>query len=63
MTLREACLSGLLSVSLEVARAARKRDPEFPRTAGIKDGAMTYDPAELARWEVNRPSALKVSGE
>lgn len=62
VTLREACSAGLLSVSLDVARAARKRDPDFPRTAGIKDGAMTYDPASLARWEANRPMALKASG-
>jgi hypothetical protein len=55
VTLREAVDSGVLTVSVESARAARKRDPEFPPTAGIRDGAMTYEPAALTSWERNRP--------
>jgi hypothetical protein len=54
VTLREATDSGVLTVSIESARAARKRDPEFPPAAGIRDGAMTYEPAALASWERNR---------
>jgi len=57
VTLREACERGVLAVSLESARAARKRDPEFPTPAGIHDGTMAYDPDALARWETNRPRA------
>jgi hypothetical protein len=55
VTLREACSTGLLSVTLEAARQARKRDPEFPRQVGIQEGSMAYDPADLERWECNRP--------
>jgi hypothetical protein len=54
VTLREAIDSGALTVSIESARAARKRDPEFPAPAGIRDGAMTYEPAALSSWERNR---------
>jgi hypothetical protein len=54
VTLREAVDSGALTVSVESARAARKRDPEFPAPAGIRDGAMTYEPAALTSWERNR---------
>jgi hypothetical protein len=57
VTLREAASQGILTATLEAARLARKRDPAFPRAAGISDGAMTYDPADLARWERNRPVA------
>lgn len=66
VTLREACDQGILAVSLESARAARKRDPEFPSPAGIHDGTMAYDPEALARWQDNRPRAqadVKASGE
>lgn len=55
VTLSEACKTGVITVSLDSARSARKRDPEFPREAGIRDGAMTYDRAALASWERNRP--------
>jgi len=54
VTLREAVDSGALTISLESARAARKRDPEFPPAAGIRDGATTYEPAALTSWERNR---------
>jgi hypothetical protein len=55
VTLREAIDSGILTVSVESARMARHRDPEFPPAAGIRDGAMTYEPAALTSWERNRP--------
>ncbi|MGH3283592.1 MAG: hypothetical protein ACRDPD_02710 [Streptosporangiaceae bacterium] len=54
VTLREAVDSGTLTVSIESARAARKRDPEFPPPAGIRDGAITYERAALTSWERNR---------
>jgi hypothetical protein len=59
VTLREACDRGILTASLESARAARKRDPDFPAVAGIQDGAMAYDPGALAQWERNRPRAFQ----
>lgn len=66
VTLREACELGILAVSLESARAARKRDPDFPSPAGIHDGTMAYHPAALNRWENNRPrrkADAKAAGE
>jgi hypothetical protein len=63
VTLREACDSGVLSVSIESARMARHRDPEFPSAAGIRDGAMTYDPSALANWERNRVRSRAVDSE
>lgn len=62
VTLREACEIGVLTVSLESARAARKRDPDFPAPAGIQEGAMSYDREDLTRWESNRPRA-RAEGE
>jgi hypothetical protein len=61
VTIREAIDTGTLTVSIEVARAARKRDPDFPSPDGIRDGAMVYDPDALTRWEANRPRALKMA--
>lgn len=61
VTLREACQGGVLAVSLEAAKAARKRDPDFPKPAGIRDGAMTYAPEALARWEGNRPRSAQLA--
>lgn len=58
--LREACESGVLSVSLAVARkSATGRDSEFPVPGGTdpKTGAKLYRPADLTRWERNRPGA------
>jgi hypothetical protein len=63
VTLREAVDSGVLTVSIESARAARKRDPEFPPAAGIRDGAMTYEPAALMSWERNRPRSCDDDSE
>lgn len=62
VTLREAISAGVLTISLESARAARKRDPEFPRSVGIRDGAITYDPAALKSWERNRPRSIEAEG-
>jgi hypothetical protein len=53
--LRDACSSGILAVSIESARAARKRDPGFPAPVGRYQSELLYRPAELAAWERNRP--------
>lgn len=63
VTLRQATDRGIITATLEAARLARKRDPAFPHTAGINDGAMTYDAADLARWERNRPVASATPSE
>jgi hypothetical protein len=55
--LGEAVRSGVLTVSLESARAARKRDSEFPAAAGQRGQELLYAPEELRRWERNRPRA------
>jgi hypothetical protein len=55
--LREACGSGLLTVSIESARVARKRDPGFPEPVGQDQCEFLYRPSELAAWERNRPRA------
>jgi hypothetical protein len=57
--LREAVASGLLPISLEAARSARARDPEFPRELdhGGPGGEHRYDPRELAAWASSRPRA------
>lgn len=53
--LGEAIKAGILTVSLESARAARKRDPEFPESVAKKGQELLYDPAALGKWERNRP--------
>ena len=63
VTLREAIDSGALTISIDSARSARKRDPEFPPAAGIRDGAMTYEPAALTSWERNRPRSYDDDSE
>lgn len=42
--LREACGSGLLTVSIESARVARKRDPGFPDPIGRDQTEFLYRP-------------------
>lgn len=60
VSLREAVDQGIVSCSLEVLRINRKgRDPEFPQPKGMRGKAMVFDPAELRRWERNRPKAGK----
>jgi hypothetical protein len=44
-------------VTLESARSARKRDPEFPNPITRRGQEMVYDAAELAAWARNRPRA------
>jgi hypothetical protein len=55
--LAEATAKGILPISLEAARKARQRDPEFPpaRGKGGSAGELLYDPAELSAWAANRP--------
>lgn len=56
--LREACESIIPDVSLQSARAARSRDPEFPESAEISaTGEKLYRPDDLIRWARNRPRA------
>jgi hypothetical protein len=58
VTLSQAVRDGVLSVSLDVARRASTRDPEFPESIGNQGSAKLYDPAELMRWQANRPRAV-----
>ncbi len=58
VTLSQAVSDGVLSVSLDVARRASTRDPEFPEPTGRKGSAKLYDPADLMRWQANRPRAV-----
>lgn len=61
--LSEAVTLGALSeVTLEAARVARKRDPEFPQPVGKRGTELLYRPGDLTRWERNRPRA-KVAGD
>lgn len=53
--LSEAVQEGVLTVSLESARAARKRDPDFPAPVASRGQEKLYDPEALRRWERNRP--------
>lgn len=62
VSLSEAVDNGAVSVSLEVLRAARKRDPEFPAPIGRQGQTLTYSPAALERWERNRPGASRATG-
>jgi hypothetical protein len=58
VTLSQAIDDGVISVSLVVARKASTRDPEFPEPVGKAGLANLYDPAELMRWQRNRPRAV-----
>lgn len=61
--LSEAAKKGLIVLSdtpaktLEIMRAARKRDPEFPMPVAERGQEKLYLPAELVKWARNRPSA------
>lgn len=59
--LSEAVERGIVSLSLEALRSARKQDSEFPPAVGKRGTQLTYDPLALERWERNRPRAGKVS--
>jgi hypothetical protein len=50
-----ACESGLLAISLDAARAARKRDRRFPDAVGRAGSEFLYDPAALMAWQTHRP--------
>jgi hypothetical protein len=57
--LRQACGEGVLPISLDAARKARTRDPDFPAHREIGDGGeQLYDRDELASWARNRPRAM-----
>jgi hypothetical protein len=70
VTLREACEQGIVTLSehsdpderlrraLEILRSARKRDPEFPESAGQRGQDKLYAPAALQVWERNRPKSI-----
>lgn len=58
VTLSEAVRDGVLGMSLDAARKASNRDPEFPESVGNRGTARLYDPAELMRWQANRPRAV-----
>lgn len=58
VTLTQAVKDGVLSLSLDAARKASTRDPEFPKPVGRDRNANTYDPAELMRWQRNRPRVV-----
>lgn len=53
--------SGVLSLTLAAVRKARLRDPEFPAPTGQDGPEHLYDPAELRRWQANRPRAQQLT--
>ena len=59
--LAEACATGILSITLDAARQARKRDPDWPPFVGKEGVELLYDPDTLRRWEANRPRASGVN--
>ena len=58
VTLGEAVRDGVIGVSLDAVRKASTRDPEFPAPVGKRGTGNLYDPAELMRWQRNRPRAV-----
>jgi hypothetical protein len=50
--------SGVLTVSLVVARKESSRDPGFPFPVGRRGSSNYYDPADLMAWQRNRPRAV-----
>lgn len=58
LTIRELSADGVGAVMLryDALRQASLRDPEFPRPIGRRGVGRLYDPAEIQRWELNRPS-------
>lgn len=61
--LGEAVDAGVVSVSVESLRAARKRDAEFPPPIGKRGAELLYDADQLRRWERNRPRAGRAVGD
>jgi len=57
ITLSEAVRDGVLTCSLDSARKESNRDPEFPKPIDRRGKAKVYDPADLMRWQRNRPRA------
>jgi len=47
----------VVALSYDALRQAKRRDPEFPEPAGKRGNAGVWRPADLQRWELNRPSA------
>ncbi len=58
VTLSEAVRDGVLTCSLDSARKESTRDPEFPKPIDRRGKAKVYDPADLMRWQRNRPRAV-----
>ncbi|THJ70129.1 hypothetical protein E7Y31_15990, partial [Candidatus Frankia alpina] len=56
ITLPEACRTGVIPLKPDAARAARMRDPEFPKGQGERRD-QTYTPEELQDWHRNRTAA------
>jgi len=54
VTLRQAIDRGILTVSIDSARAAVKRDKEFPEPVGNQGQAKLYDEEALRKWQRNR---------
>ncbi|WP_163554332.1 type IV secretory system conjugative DNA transfer family protein [Candidatus Frankia alpina] len=58
ITLPEACRTGVIQLRPDAARAARMRDPEFPK--GQREGRdQTYTTEELQNWHQNRTAVSK----
>jgi hypothetical protein len=57
ITLAQAVSDGVLGISLDAARKASVRDPEFPDSVGKRGTAYLYDPTSLMAWQRNRPRA------
>ena len=53
LTLPEACRTGVLNMSIDAARKARERDPEFPTAIGTGRN-QTHDTAALEAYARNR---------
>ncbi|KPM50234.1 hypothetical protein ACG83_41390 [Frankia sp. R43] len=53
ITLPEACRTGVIPLKPGTARAARMRDPKFPKGQG-EGRDQTYTPEELQAWYANR---------
>lgn len=58
LTLSEAVTEGVLTLSLNTARKAAWRDPEFPKPITTRKSAHVYAREDLERWQRNRPKAI-----
>ncbi|MET8770916.1 pRL2-11 [Streptomyces sp. NPDC004658] len=63
VTLREAQQEHLPQLTLEALRMARKKDPDFPASAGKKGQQMLYRVSDLLKWERNRITASSAAVE